>query len=216
MKRRFGRNAVYCKQCQYCFVYYQTGWKHQKHCSQYCRGLSRRTLKNKIFICAVCFSGFVPSYKKQKCCSAECAKVKEAVTKSKFVVGNRKDRRNAIERHAAKTDPKFKLNRNMRRAIHFSLKGNKNGHSWQTLVGYSLEQLKRRLKRQFQPGMTWDNYGEWHIDHKIPISAFNFTKPEHDDFKRCWALKNLQPLWSNKNQIKHAKLSKPFQPRLKM
>ena len=62
--------------------------------------------------------------------------------------------------------------------------------------------------------MIWGNYGDWHIDHKIPISAFNFTKPEHEDFKRCWALSNLQPLWAKDNISKNAKLEKHFQPSL--
>jgi hypothetical protein len=64
--------------------------------------------------------------------------------------------------------------------------------------------------------MTWDNYGEWHIDHIIPISAFNFNSPEDFDFKRCWALKNLRPIWAHDNLIKQARLSSPFQPGLAM
>ena len=56
--------------------------------------------------------------------------------------------------------------------------------------------------------------GEWHIDHIIPKSVFNFTKPEHEDFKRCWALKNLQPLWAEENISKFNKLDKHFQPTL--
>jgi len=43
-------------------------------------------------------------------------------------------------------------------------------------------------------------------------SVFNFSKPEDMDFKRCWALSNLQPLWAADNFSKHAKLKKPFQP----
>jgi 5-methylcytosine-specific restriction endonuclease McrA len=63
--------------------------------------------------------------------------------------------------------------------------------------------------------MTWENYGsEWHLDHKIPLSVHNFTKPEHSDFKKAWSLKNLQPLWAEDNLKKNAKLNKPFQPSL--
>jgi hypothetical protein len=74
----------------------------------------------------------------------------------------------------------------------------------------------RHLEKQFLPGMSWENMGEWHIDHKIPIAAFNFEKPEDIDFKRCWALKNLQPLWKSENCIKGAKIDKPFQPSLNL
>jgi hypothetical protein len=62
--------------------------------------------------------------------------------------------------------------------------------------------------------MTWGNYGQWHVDHKIPISAFNYETPDDIDFKRCWALKNLRPMWAKENISKGAKLDKPFQPAL--
>ena len=62
--------------------------------------------------------------------------------------------------------------------------------------------------------MCWDNYGKWHIDHIIPKSVYNYTKPEHTDFKRCWALKNLQPLWASDNLSKNDKIDKPFQQAL--
>ena len=47
--------------------------------------------------------------------------------------------------------------------------------------------------------MNWDNYGQWYIDHIIPKAAFNITSPYCDDFKKCWALDNLQPLWAENN-----------------
>lgn len=64
--------------------------------------------------------------------------------------------------------------------------------------------------------MTWEKYleGKIHIDHKTPKTVFNFTQPEHEDFKRCWALSNLQPMWANENWSKGTKLTKHFQPSL--
>lgn len=113
-----------------------------------------------------------------------------------------------------RTDKKFALSNNMRVAIWQTIRGHKNGRKWQRLVGYSVDDLKKHLERQFQPGMSWDNYGDWHIDHRTPISVFNYETPEHEDFKRCWALENLQPMWAKENIIKNAKLDRPFQPRL--
>jgi hypothetical protein len=107
-----------------------------------------------------------------------------------------------------------KLNHSMKTGIGRSLQGNKNGAKWTGLVDYSITELRVHLEKQFKSGMTWSNYGDWHIDHIIPISAFNFTKPEHEDFKRCWALSNLQSLWASENCQKNKKLSKPFQPSL--
>lgn len=109
---------------------------------------------------------------------------------------------------------KERLSESMSASVYRSLKGNKNGLRWETIVDYTVEQLRKHLEKQFRSGMTWDNYGTWHIDHIIPINVFNFEKPEDLDFKRCWGLKNLQPLWAKENISKGAKISKPFQPSL--
>jgi len=111
--------------------------------------------------------------------------------------------------------PRGKLNNSMSNNIRRRLKGNKKGRHWETLVGYTITQLKKHLEKRFLIGMTWQNYGNaWEIDHKIPLSAFNFEKPENLDFKRCWSLKNLQPMWAKENISKGAKIDRPFQPSL--
>jgi len=109
---------------------------------------------------------------------------------------------------------KGRLCSNISRIINLSLKGNKAGRHWEALVGYTIADLRLHLEKQFQPGMTWDNYGKWHIDHKIPRSVFNYETPEDIDFKKCFSLNNLQPLWAEDNDKKGAKLTKPFQPSL--
>lgn len=115
----------------------------------------------------------------------------------------------------ARSTIKGKLSSRISAGIWRSLNsGSKKGRHWEACVGYTVDQLKVHLEKKFQPGMTWDNYGEWHIDHKIPIAAFNFEGPGDIDFKRCWALKNLRPMWASENISKGAKLEKPFQPSL--
>ena len=104
---------------------------------------------------------------------------------------------------------------NIRDALHRK-GGNKKERGWESLVGYSIKDLMKHLQEQFVDGMSWGNYGKWHIDHIIPVSKFNFTSTDDFDFKRCWALSNLQPLWASENVRKHAKYSKPFQPSLKL
>jgi hypothetical protein len=54
--------------------------------------------------------------------------------------------------------------------------------------------------------MTWMNYGEWHIDHILPIDSFNFQSYEDYQFKECWSLENLQPLWAIDNIRKGNKI----------
>ncbi len=75
----------------------------------------------------------------------------------------------------------------------------KNGQHWPDLVGWDIEQLMAHLELRFQTGMTWDNYGEWHIDHVIPRSWFQIEAVGDKAFKSCWALENLQPLWAKDN-----------------
>jgi len=111
-----------------------------------------------------------------------------------------------------KDNAKDKLNRAMHSRIYKSLRKNKSFRAWQDLVEYSITDLEKHLGKLFEPGMSWDNYGEWEIDHIIPLVVFNFSNPKDIDFKRCWALKNLRPLWAKDNRIKSAKLSAPFQP----
>jgi len=117
-----------------------------------------------------------------------------------------------------KQDLKFNLNRKISTRIVESLKRNKTGRQWETIVGYTLEDLIKRLKKTMPKGYNWQDFiqGKLHIDHIIPISAFNFDCPEHIDFKNCWALENLRLLPAKENLIKHNKLVRPFQPALKM
>lgn len=100
--------------------------------------------------------------------------------------------------------------------IRSHLYGKKNGGHWEKLVGYTLEELIQHLSDHFVDGMSWENYGKygWHIDHIIPMSAFNFETPFDIDFKRCWSLGNLRPLWAEDNLKKCNKLERPMQPSL--
>jgi hypothetical protein len=111
-------------------------------------------------------------------------------------------------------NPIKRLNFNISYGIWLSLHGAKKNQHWESLVGYNIDQLKAHLEKLFIFGMTWENYGKWHIDHKIPKTAFNYTCSGDIDFKRCWALSNLQPMWAKENLIKGNKLSQPFQPSL--
>lgn len=71
-------------------------------------------------------------------------------------------------------------------------------------VGYSIAALKRHLERQFVKGMDWEHFasGEIHIDHIIPLSAFDLT--DAGEFVAAWALSNIQPLWAKDNLTKGA------------
>lgn len=91
-----------------------------------------------------------------------------------------------------------RLSSNMGRLMRQSIKDKKKRH-WEIIAGYSLNDLMNHLESQFKEGMSWDNYGSWHIDHIIPISSWNLKSVQQKEFKDCWGLNNLQPLWALDN-----------------
>ena len=112
------------------------------------------------------------------------------------------------ERKRKASDPLYKLISNFRTAIYQVLKESnveKNGHYFD-ILGYTPEELINHLEKQFTEGMTWENYGEFHIDHKLPISSFNIKEIGDEEFMKCWSLDNLQPMWGEENIRKSNKL----------
>lgn len=102
------------------------------------------------------------------------------------------------------SDPSYKLACYTRTAIYTCLKERDITKYKNTfdLLPYSLEKLINHLESQFKEGMSWENYGEWHVDHIKPMSSFNIQSPEDGSFQECWSLNNLQPLWGKENLSK--------------
>ena len=112
------------------------------------------------------------------------------------------------ERNRKARDPLYKLISNFRTAIYQVLKESnveKNKHYFDILQ-YTPEQLITHLELKFKDTMTWDNYGEWHVDHKLPITHFNIQEMGDSEFMKCWSLDNLQPMWGDENIKKSNKL----------
>ena len=99
-------------------------------------------------------------------------------------------------------DPKYKLSWNISSLMRVTLqrKGVKKTLAFEKAVGYTISQLKEHLENKFDDKMSWENYGSyWHVDHIKPVSLFNFSSIEDQEFKDCWALNNLQPLEAIEN-----------------
>jgi hypothetical protein len=98
----------------------------------------------------------------------------------------------------------FKLSDNVRRRLNFFLKKQniKKTNKTFELVGCSAEFLKEHLEKQFRDGMSWDNYGTWHVDHIIPLSSAKNT----EELNKLCHYSNLQPLWAQENMSKGSKL----------
>jgi hypothetical protein len=112
------------------------------------------------------------------------------------------------EKHRKDTDPLYKLISNFRTAIYQVLKENRvdKNQSYFDVLQYTPEQLIVHLEKQFTEGITWENYGEWHVDHKQPISSFNIQEMGDSEFMKCWSLENLQPMWGEENIRKSNKI----------
>jgi hypothetical protein len=149
--------------------------------------------------------------KVKKAISKYKGKYPDRVTEShKKWISNNRNKRRAITRRAAaklRSTVHGKLTHRMSNLVRLSIKRNKNGYHWEGLVGYTLDDLKAHLEKMFLDKMSWDNMGEWHIDHKTPVSFFNFKTAEDVDFKKCWALENLQPMWAIDNLRKGNRIS---------
>jgi hypothetical protein len=108
------------------------------------------------------------------------------------------------EKNKKDSDPSYKLACYTRTAIYTCLK-ERNINKYENtfnLLPYTLEELIVHLENQFTDGMTWENYGDWHVDHIKPMTSFIMESPEDKEFQECWALKNLQPLWAEDNLSK--------------
>lgn len=94
--------------------------------------------------------------------------------------------------------PEFWIEQKVKRAFQRNLKLRVNREDRVRLTGCSMRFLKEWLEAQFQSGMTWENRGSvWHIDHKRPITSFDFSNPK--DVHDCYHYSNLQPLFALDN-----------------
>jgi hypothetical protein len=106
--------------------------------------------------------------------------------------------------HQQKNNPAFKIARNARTRIWIALKGHIKSDSTMDLIGCSRKHLMSHLESQFQSGMTWANYGDWHVDHVKPCASFDLSSPGQQ--AKCFHYSNLQPLWAADNFQKSDKI----------
>lgn len=213
IKRRSNKGGHKQRSCIECGDVFEPRSGAQKFCSLDCRQSEenrRRRLKTveagggslgSIFKCEDCGVELVRKSGAAKRCS-ECRDAYKKIAFREWADENR-DSINA-RKARYRLDPKYRLDSRMGCAIWQCLRDNKRGWRWETLVGYSLEDLIKHIEGQFLKGMSWDNMSDWHIDHRVPKSSFQYETPECQGFKDAWALTNLQPLWKTDNLKKGA------------
>lgn len=114
-----------------------------------------------------------------------------------------RDHINKRERNRYENDIQAKLSNVLRtRLIHAVRNNQKSGSAVQDL-GCSISELKIYLESKFQPGMTWDNHGDWHIDHIKPLAGYKLEN--RNELLEACHYSNLQPLWKTDNLSKGKK-----------
>lgn len=115
----------------------------------------------------------------------------------------RAEKINAAKRRRRHRNPSERIRNSVSARLWAALRGRSDGRLFSRL-GYTADELVKHLESRFEPGMSWENYGKWHVDHVRPCSAFDLT--DATQFATCWALENLQPLWATDNMQKGAKV----------
>ena len=165
------------------------------------------------WLCKTCLPMYQHElYEKNKQQRADYGKVYRQLNKKSIA---RRD--NAYKKNLRKTNPFYRLRKDLSRSIQRSLKSrgsSKNGRSIMHHLPYSFHELKSHIESQFEAWMSWDNQGiykldkwddndpttwTWNIDHIIPQSDLPYTSMSDDNFQKCWALSNLRPLSSKQN-----------------
>lgn len=136
-------------------------------------------------------------------------KIREAARAS---YARNSERKLAQQKTKRLTDPAFAIHMRVSSSVRQSLSKTRLGTSWIKLLGFSAAELRASLEAQFTEGMTWGRFlaGEIEIDHIIPVSFFRPRAPESLEFRMCWNLKNLQPLWRLDNRLKRDTLPANF------
>lgn len=148
-------------------------------------------------------------YKKNRR-KTQAYKVKHSISRKKYRQTDKYKVGLKLRNQKYNQNPRFRLNKSMSSGIRVSLNKNKNSRSWEDLVGYKMSDLKEHLESLWLLGMSWNNYGRsgWVVDHIIPKKLWQYKSPLDSEFKQCWCLANLQPLWEADNIKKGAKCQK--------
>jgi len=103
------------------------------------------------------------------------------------------------------SDPVFRLRHTIRGRISNALRKSGKSGSAIKLLGCTVEEAKAHIEGLFVSGMSWANWGEWHLDHIRPLAAFDLSDATH--LAQACHFTNLQPLWAGENMRKGARVA---------
>lgn len=122
---------------------------------------------------------------------------KKTVERMRHWYDKNKERVIKLKKERRHSDSNLRIAENLRNRTRIAISsGSKSGSAVKDL-GCSIKYLKKYLENKFKPGMSWSNYGEWHIDHIMPLSKFNLD--DRKEFLQACHYTNLRPLWAKEN-----------------
>ena len=200
------RNAPIEKECFECGTKYLTpNYNKGRYCSEECISL---------VICRNArIKGRKTLAKKQESIQPiQCVECKVVFTPKDFRGGASGETAKYCSRECGYNNwakqPKNKLNYSVQTAVRNLMVGIQKTSKYLKYLTFTIKELRVHMENQFDDWMNWDNHGLWHIDHIRPVASFNFTSMEDEDFKKCWALENLQPLKDTENMRKNCYYNK--------
>jgi len=181
-----GRQKSRCKECGGCEICIHGKLKsYCKECggSQICIHGKRRS------ICKECGGGQICIHRRIRSICKECG--------GSQICEHLKERR-----HCQICDPVGHLCHTVSVRVRLALKCNKTNNSFKYL-GISITEYKKYIENQFKEGMTWENHGEWHIDHKIPLKyKQDGVEPSLEETIKRLHYTNTWPMWASENLSK--------------
>jgi hypothetical protein len=212
-RARLGGRDKYCKVCKNAQYECKTDYRERKAAIDdlEARGLRRCTgcgsvkalesFSGRARVCKECQND-----KQRRVYATDQAVRSRSIQRAtEYYLENRRDRldyMNARRRRLYREDPRTWLDDRMSNQIYLSLRKNKGGRGWESLVGYTLDDLIAHLEQQFDERMSWSNAGQWHIDHILCKAVFRYESPSDPEFALCWSLENLAPVWGPENTSK--------------
>lgn len=146
-----------------------------------------KTTKNLGSYCDSCTRVYAKAYRKQYY-ALNTQKIKTDVSKT----------RSYYLAKIREQNPIFKEGYNVRSRIRRMLKVDRATKKLEKIIGCSKNEFKTHISSQFKSGMSWDNYGEWHLDHIKPTSSAKTREELYELFHYS----NTQPLWASDNKTK--------------
>jgi len=206
--------------CKYCDSHHQVSpRKNRKTCgSKECIRISRLTIHKmrrrenlEDCFCEICEDKIVENIGKKivrrTCGKKECIRISQKnIMKEKYanLTPEQKEKRLEYQRqYEWKENEQYKVSKAVRGNISGCLKAKsiKKLNRTNEYLGCTIQEFKNYMEKLFSEGMSWDNHGEWHIDHIRPLSWFDLTKEE--EIFKAFHYSNCQPLWAKDNMRKH-------------